>query len=175
MQLCHFGSPRHTTRDTKGVPHTLTRSEISANFNHSRTSKKFARKSNYSRTYAKTGGWGLTFELSTGHPANDAHPERAARAEGSLRLLPLFSVLATRHSSLFAKSNHSRTYAPVARKSNYSRTYEKQGGGGRYLYGNVLKICRRADILVLLRNEQKEPKSTGRSACATRQPRRIWC
>src|SRR5208337_2486888 len=34
-------------------------------------------------------------------------------------------------------SNHSRTYAPVARKSNYSRTYAKQGGGVEYLHGNV--------------------------------------
>src|SRR5208282_3191576 len=29
-----------------------------ANSNHSRTSAAFARKSNHSRTYAKTGGWG---------------------------------------------------------------------------------------------------------------------
>ncbi len=44
------------------------------------------------------------------------------------------------------KSNYSRTYEPGARKSNHSRTYAKQGGGGRYLSGNVPKICRRADI-----------------------------
>ena len=83
LLLCHFGPS-----------HSLTRSEISAKSNHSRTSSKFSRKSNYSRTYAETGGWGLTFELSTGHPAKDAHPERAVRAEGSLRLLPLFPLLA---------------------------------------------------------------------------------
>ena len=47
------------------------------------------------------------------------------------------------------KSNHSRTYAQVARKSNYSRTYAKQGVGVRYRNGNVAKICRRADIPVL--------------------------
>src|SRR5208282_2574966 len=33
--------------------------------NHSRTSKTFARKSNHYRTYAKRGGWGVLFELST--------------------------------------------------------------------------------------------------------------
>ncbi len=36
----------------------------------------------------KQGGGGCFFELSTGHPTKDAHPERAARAEGSL---PSFS------------------------------------------------------------------------------------
>jgi hypothetical protein len=59
----------------------------------------------------------LNFELSTGHPVKDAHPERArrgGRVEGSLRPSP--------------KSNHSRTYARLARKSNYSRTYAKTGG-----------------------------------------------
>jgi hypothetical protein len=47
LLLCHFGTPQ-----------TLTRPEISPKSNHSRRSKKFSRKSNYSRTYAKTGGWG---------------------------------------------------------------------------------------------------------------------
>ena len=49
---------------------------------------------------------------------------------------------------------------------------QNMGGGGGYLYGNVFKICRRADILVLLRDEQKEPKSTGRNACATNGERK---
>ena len=69
LLLCHFGPP-----------HSLTRAEISAKSNysrlpralfakgthahtaksnHSHTSRKFSRKSNHSRTYAKTGGWGL--------------------------------------------------------------------------------------------------------------------
>jgi len=57
----------------------------------------------------------------------DVHPERVrrgGRVEGSLR------PLATSHSSLATKSNHSRTSARVARKSNYSRTSAKTGGGG---------------------------------------------
>src|SRR5208283_3948092 len=57
-----------------------------------------------------------SFELSTGHPAKDAHPERVARAEGSLQ-------------SFSPNSNHSRTSEIFARKSNYSRTYAKTGGG----------------------------------------------
>ena len=39
-------------------------------------------------------------------------------------------LLATNHSSLATKSNHSRTSARVARKSNYSRTYAKTRGVG---------------------------------------------
>jgi len=56
-------------------------------------------------------------------------------------------------------SNHSRTYAKVARKSNYSRTYAKQGVGVGYLTGNVSRICRRADIPVLhaAERETQEP------------------
>ena len=42
----------------------------------------------------------------------------------------LNSKLTTDHLKL-SNSNHSRTYARVARKSNYSRTYVRQGGGGR--------------------------------------------
>jgi len=57
-----------------------------------------------------------SFELSTGHPAKDAHPERVARAEGSLQ-------------SFSPNSNHSRTSRKFARKSNDSRTYAKTGGG----------------------------------------------
>jgi len=59
LLLCHFGPSRHPIRDAHNAPQTLTRTEISAKSNHSRTSKKFARKSNDSRTYAKTGGVGL--------------------------------------------------------------------------------------------------------------------
>ena len=135
--LCHF-EPFHT----------LTRPGISAKSNHSRTSKKFSRKSNDSRTYAKTGGWGLTFQLSTGHLAKDAHPERAARAEGSLRLLPLFSMLASRmpaeasaeegRSSLATHSNHSRT---IGNRCPTSRTCSKS-------YHYIKYPCRRADNFV---------------------------
>jgi hypothetical protein len=77
---------------------------------------------------APEGGPCTNFELSTGHPAKDAHPERAARAEGSLQ-------------PLSPNSNHSRTSARVARKSNYSRTYAKTGGWGclpRYRPGGWL-------------------------------------
>jgi len=74
---------------------------------------------------APEGGPFTSFELSTGHPAKDAHPERAARAEGSLQ-------------SLATNSNHSRTYARVARKSNHSRTYAKTGGWGVHLAKCVL-------------------------------------
>jgi hypothetical protein len=35
---------------------------FSPNSNHSRTSETFSRKSNYSRTYAKTGGWGCLLQ-----------------------------------------------------------------------------------------------------------------
>jgi hypothetical protein len=42
----------------RGTPHPLIRLQESPKSNYSRTSKKFARKSNHSRTYAKTGGWG---------------------------------------------------------------------------------------------------------------------
>jgi PHD/YefM family antitoxin component YafN of YafNO toxin-antitoxin module len=45
--------------------------------------------------------------------------------------------------------NHSRTSARLARKSNYSRTYAKQVVGVCYRNGNISKICRRADILIL--------------------------
>jgi hypothetical protein len=36
---------------------------FSPNSNHSRTSERVARKSNYSRTYAKTGGWGASCKI----------------------------------------------------------------------------------------------------------------
>jgi hypothetical protein len=39
-------------------------------------------------------------------------------------------LLATSHSPLVTKSNHSRTSETFARKSNHSRTYAKTGGGG---------------------------------------------
>jgi len=60
----------------------------------------------------------LNFELSTGHPVKDAHPERAPRVEGSL--------WPSRN------SNHSRTYESFSRNPNYSRTYAKHGGGGAF-------------------------------------------
>jgi hypothetical protein len=46
-----------------------------------------------------------------------------------------------------ANSNYSRTSTKCARKSNHSRTSAKTGGWGCYRYGDVSKICRRADIL----------------------------
>ncbi len=60
----------------------------------------------------------LSFELSTGHPVKDAHPERAPRVEGSL--------WPSRN------SNHSRTYESFSRNPNHSRTYAKHGGGGAF-------------------------------------------
>ncbi len=59
-------------------------------------------------------------ELSTGHPAKDAHPEQAARVAGFLR------ILGTRHSVHATNSNHSCTFAP-----SEAQDTEKQGGGGR--------------------------------------------
>jgi hypothetical protein len=43
---------------------------FSHNPNHSRTSETFSRKSNYSRTYAKTGGWGCLPQVQTGRMAD---------------------------------------------------------------------------------------------------------
>ncbi len=67
----------------------------------------------------KQGGGGalLNVQLLTGHPTKDAHPERAARAEGSL-------------SSRSPNPNHPRTYRSPSCKSNHSRTCAKQGVGG---------------------------------------------
>ncbi len=48
---------------------SLTRTEKAAKSNHARTSEKFARKSNYSRTYVKTGGWGSEKVISDQLPA----------------------------------------------------------------------------------------------------------
>ncbi len=74
--------------------------------------------------------------------ASQQFPDRRAMLSSNCALLTVDCEL------LFSpNSNHSRTYEPGSRKSNYSRTYAKQGGGGRYLSGNVSEICRRADIL----------------------------
>ncbi len=107
LLLSHFGSP-HTLIQTKKSPKSFV----------SPTSTKCARNPFVSPTYAKTGGG--TFELSTGHPAKDAHPERAPRVEGSLRFSP--------------NSNHSRTYESFSRKSNYSRRYANTGGWGSVIF-----------------------------------------
>ena len=109
--LCHFGAS-HTLALRRAFALSHAKS------NYSRRSRKFSRKSNHSRTYAKTGGWGLTFELST------------------FDFEPVFSP----------KSNCSRTSAAFSPKSNHSRTYAKTGGWGGYHNGNVSKLCRRADI-----------------------------
>jgi len=55
--LCHFGTPR-----TFAFRPAFALSPAKSNY--SRTSTKCARKSNHSRTYAKTGGWGYLFSLS---------------------------------------------------------------------------------------------------------------
>src|SRR5208283_2537817 len=58
--------------------------------------------------------------------ARQQFPDRRAMLSSNCALLTVDCEL------LFSpNSNHSRTYARVARKSNYSRTYAKQGGGGR--------------------------------------------
>jgi hypothetical protein len=56
--LYHFGTP-HTLAHTLLTPHSppVTRHR-SPKSNHSRTSEKFSRNPNHSRTYAKTGGGG---------------------------------------------------------------------------------------------------------------------
>src|SRR5208283_4756406 len=51
-------------------------------------------------------------------------------------------LLATSHSSLATKSNHSRTSRKFARKSNYSRTYAKTGGWGVSLNFQLLTLNR---------------------------------
>src|SRR5208283_861783 len=85
-------------------------------------------------------------------------------AEGTLPLChfgPLYTLaLRCAFALSRAKSNYSRTSAPFSRKSNHSRTYARQGGVGEclcYRYGNVSKICRRADNFV--QSREKEPIS----------------
>jgi hypothetical protein len=83
--------------------------QTAANSNHSRTSRKFARKSNHSRTYAKTGGWGhLSFSFAS------------------------FASFTSVSCPLASKSNYSRTYRHLTRKSNRSRTYANPRGWGAY-------------------------------------------
>jgi hypothetical protein len=72
MLLCHFGTPG-----------TLVRAKKSRKSFISPTSRKSSRNPFVSPTYAETGGWGGTFELST------------------FNFEPLFSP----------NPNHSRTYA----------------------------------------------------------------
>jgi len=58
-------------------------------------------------------------ELSTGHPAKDAHPERAARVAG------FFRILGTRHAVLATNSNHFCTFVP-----SEAQDTENRGVGG---------------------------------------------
>src|SRR5208283_4303216 len=109
LLLCHFGPS-----------HPLTRTENSPKSNHSRTSKKFSRKFNYSRTYAKTGGWGSKNVISNRRPAIRKQEECSSLS----RLL----WLATRHSLLSTDSNHSRTFGncyPTSRTSSNIYHYIK--------------------------------------------------
>ena len=85
---------------------SLFRRQTSANSNNSRTSRKFARKSNHSRTCAKTGGWGLWRALSATSDQRSGSKDKAHPSSA----LP-GSPLATRHSSRATKSNYSRTCA----------------------------------------------------------------
>ncbi len=96
--------------------------------------------------------------------------------------------LDTSHSSLAAKSNHSRTYARVTRKSNHSRTYAKHRGWGispaKWLANNSFVFSRHVNYILnsmsnyivgaptfpLARGTQKR---TGKNACATSHETRI--
>src|SRR5208282_2588100 len=58
LPLCHFGTPQ-----TLAV--RLVFALLHAKSNYSHTSTKRVRKSNYSRTYAKQGGWGWDTHIVT--------------------------------------------------------------------------------------------------------------
>ncbi len=68
-QTVKSGPSRHHIRDAENAHHTPALRPVfvllHAKSNHSPTSAAFARKSNYSRTYAKTGGWGRFFACFT--------------------------------------------------------------------------------------------------------------
>src|SRR5208283_4635249 len=66
--------------------------------------------------------------------ASQQFPDRRAMLSSNCALLTVDCELLRS-----PNPNHSRTYEPGSRKSFLSRTYAKQGGGGRYLSGNVPK------------------------------------
>jgi hypothetical protein len=119
LPLCHFGSP-----------HILIHAEKSPKSFVSPTSKKFARNSFVSPTYAKTRGWGgpLNFQLLTLNRFSPLTPTIPVHTRGS----PVSPII------------------PVHP--------QKQGGGDCYPYGNVSKICRRADNFIQSRKKEVLPK-----------------
>ncbi len=97
---------------------SLFRWKTTANSNYSRTSRKFARKSNHSRTYAKTGGWG----------------------QSSFASFASFASFTSVCCPFASKSNYSRTCRHLARKSNYSRTYANPRGWGELSYDQLAHL-----------------------------------
>jgi len=114
-------------RDENDAPHTRAFRPVfalsHAKSNHSRTSAAFARKSNYSRTYAKHRGGRFFLFPSLPSP-------------------PLLPLLPSR-SSLATNSNHSRTIG------NCCPTRRTRSN----IYHHITYPCRRADIFIPTRDE----------------------
>jgi hypothetical protein len=103
----------------------------------------------------------------SGRPGTSSGTQTTRPTPSSAPRLP-----ATRHSSLVTRHCSANSFvSPTSKKffhkSFVSPTSAKTGGGGCYPYGNVSKICRRADI----RSEEELKTRPPRPGRGRRQPR----